>query len=55
MQLNYQPTALAFSPSIKEQYIATIFITCLEENNGKGQRNHYTDFFIEYFPQTRFW
>lgn len=33
---NYQPIALAFSP-IKEQYIITIIITCLEENNGKGQ------------------
>ena len=34
---NYQPTALAFSPSIKEQYIITIIVTCLEENDGKGQ------------------
>ena len=34
---NYQPTALAFSPPIKEQCIITIIITCLKENNGKGQ------------------
>ena len=34
---NYQPRALAFSPSIQEQYIITIIITCLEENNGRRQ------------------
>ena len=31
---NYQPRALAFSPSIQEQYIITIIITCLEEDNN---------------------
>ena len=34
---NYQLTALAFSPSIKEQYMITIIISCLQENNGKRQ------------------
>ena len=34
---NYQLTALAFSPSIKEQYMITIIITCLQGNNGKRQ------------------
>jgi len=34
---NYQPTPLAFSPSMKEQYIITIIITCLKQNNGKRQ------------------
>ena len=33
--INQQPEP--FSPSVKEHYIITMIITCLEESNGKGQ------------------